>query len=324
MPKVSVIVPIYNCEKYVEKCVRSLFEQTLDDIEYIFVNDCTPDNSIAVINAVMIEYSNRIEQVSIIVNKTNNGPSFSRNVGLRRAKGEYVIFCDSDDYVESVAYEEMYLLAKGEDADVVACAIGYYNEDDNCLGVEKYGAAMLTRESLYNLRRIEGGIHSTSCNKLVSRFFLLQNSIFFADEIRMWDDLYITFKYRYFANKICIIDKPFYHYIIHTNSVTHEDGQKKTESQIKCAKLICDYFTPLSTDKELRRSLMFLKFRSKQALYRRETLKSWMLLFPESHKYIWSFRSYYGNKLALEQILVAYLGHIGWNLIEIIRRIKNS
>lgn len=320
MPKVSVIIPVYNCEGYIEKCARSLFEQSLEGVEYIFINDCTKDSSIEILENVVSCYRDR--EVLIINNDTNIGPGPSRNAGIRAAQGEYIIFCDSDDFVESDAYENMYLLAKQKDADVVACGIGYYDENGECLFSELYHTNEITKESLYDLKRLEGGIHSSSCNKLVKRDFLLQHSILFANGVVMWDDLFVTILYRFFANRMCVIDKPYYHYIMHPNSITHESILKQTDSQILCARLISDYFVGMEIDERLKRSLMFLKFKSKSALYKKDTLRRWLSLFPESHRYIWSFRDYCGTKFAIGRIFVANLGLFGWNCITILGRIK--
>ena len=211
MPKLSVIVPVYNVEKYIVECVCSLLEQTLDDVEYIFVNDCSTDRSIEVLQNVIDKYPQRKERITIIHNNTNLGSSTSRNVGISKAKGEYVIFCDSDDYVEKVAYEEMYMTAIEKHADVVACGIGYYDENGQCLSNELYNKEKVTKDSLNDLSTIEGGIYSSSCNKMVRRSFLIDNKISFADGIAMWDDLYITIKYRLYAESFLVIDKPFYH-----------------------------------------------------------------------------------------------------------------
>ena len=94
---VSVIVPVYNAEEYIERCARSLFEQTLDSIEYIFVNDCTPDNSMLVLQNVLNEYPNREQQVRIINFEKNKGAAASRKAGVAMAKGEWIFFSDSDD-----------------------------------------------------------------------------------------------------------------------------------------------------------------------------------------------------------------------------------
>ena len=120
-PKVSVIVPVYKAEKYIEKCARSLFEQTLDDIEYIFINDCTPDKSIEILHKVLEEYPKRKDQVKIIHHETNKGIATSRNTGLNATTGTYIIHCDSDDWVEPNMYETMYNKAVEGNYDIVSC-----------------------------------------------------------------------------------------------------------------------------------------------------------------------------------------------------------
>ena len=104
-PKVSVIVPIYNVEAYIERCAISLFEQTLDDIEYIFVNDCTPDNSMMILSEVLSRYPQRKEQVRIINQPKNQGAAKAREDGIKEARGEYIIHCDSDDWVDKNIYQ---------------------------------------------------------------------------------------------------------------------------------------------------------------------------------------------------------------------------
>ena len=108
MPKVSVIIPVYNVEKYIEKCARSLFEQTLDDIEYIFIDDCSPDNSMLVLSKVLKSYPKREAQVRIIRNPENKGVAYSRTIGMKAATGEYMIHCDPDDWVDKELYQNMY------------------------------------------------------------------------------------------------------------------------------------------------------------------------------------------------------------------------
>lgn len=98
-PKVSILVPIYGTELYIEKCARTLFEQTYDNIEFIFVNDCTRDNSVNVLKRVLEEYPLRKSQTRIIEHKENKGLAGSRLTGLQNATGEYVWCVDSDDYV---------------------------------------------------------------------------------------------------------------------------------------------------------------------------------------------------------------------------------
>ena len=120
--KVSVCVPIYGVEKYIEQCVRSLMEQTMTDgIEFIFVNDCTKDKSMSILNQVLEEYPHRIDQVKIIEHEVNKGLPSARNTALNEAKGEYIVHCDSDDWVEPTMYESMYNKAKISNADIIGC-----------------------------------------------------------------------------------------------------------------------------------------------------------------------------------------------------------
>ena len=140
MPKVSVIVPVYNVEKYIERCVRSLFEQTLDDIEYIFVDDCSPDNSISIVKSVSEDYPNRKNNIKYCIHNKNRGLTSTRNTGLAVATGDFIAHCDSDDWVTKDAYQIMYEAAISEDADMTICDFfisdgvthrPYYNSLDN-------------------------------------------------------------------------------------------------------------------------------------------------------------------------------------------------
>lgn len=125
-PKVSVCVPIYNTEKYIEKCTRSLFNQTLDDIEYVFVDDCSPDNSIEILENIIKEYPHRKDSIRIIRHEKNQGHAGAFKTLLMNASGKYIITCDSDDWVEPNIYERLYTKAVETGADVVGC--GHYVE----------------------------------------------------------------------------------------------------------------------------------------------------------------------------------------------------
>lgn len=100
-PKISVIIPVYGVERYIEQCACSLFEQTMQDgIEFIFVDDCSPDKSIEILENVLREYPHREQQVKIIRHTENQGLGGARKTGMEYATGEYIIHCDSDDWVE--------------------------------------------------------------------------------------------------------------------------------------------------------------------------------------------------------------------------------
>ena len=104
--KVSILVPIYNVELYIKRCIISLFEQTYNDIEFIFVNDCTKDKSIEILNSTLQQYPQRWEQVKIISHKTNKGLAAARTTALQNATGDYVMHVDSDDFLNLDAVEK--------------------------------------------------------------------------------------------------------------------------------------------------------------------------------------------------------------------------
>lgn len=116
MIKVSIIVPVYNVEKYIHKCLDSLVNQTLKELEFIFVNDGSPDNSPKIIK----EYQKKDKRIKLL-NKENGGQASARNLGLEHAKGEYIAFLDSDDYVKENMYETLYNRAKKDNLDIVIC-----------------------------------------------------------------------------------------------------------------------------------------------------------------------------------------------------------
>ena len=117
MAKVSVLVPVYNVSAYIERCARSLFEQTFDDIEYIFVNDATPDDSMERLEAVIRQYPER--EVRIVSHERNRGQATARHTALLAASGEYVCCVDSDDYIDWDMVASLYTKAVEEGADIV-------------------------------------------------------------------------------------------------------------------------------------------------------------------------------------------------------------
>lgn len=128
--KISVIVPMYNVEKYITKCAQSLFEQTLDNIEYIFVDDGSTDSTITVLKNILERYPNKKNCVRIVQHDKNKGVSSARNTGLKYAQGAYIYYCDADDYLERNMLEQLYNTANRTDADMVWCDFYMDFKDD--------------------------------------------------------------------------------------------------------------------------------------------------------------------------------------------------
>lgn len=209
MPKVSVIIPVYGVEKYIERCARSLFEQTLDDIEFIFVDDCTKDNSIAVLLHVLDDYPNRKAQTHIVHHEVNKGLPSARRTGIQIAKGEYIAHCDSDDWVDVAMYEKMYKKAKEENLDMV---ISNYYISDGISKTPYHEEAMRNDKALLYFEYINIWV------KLV-RSSIYQENSFEPVKATMLEDRALSVQLTYYCKSIGFIDEPLYYYYKNLESI---------------------------------------------------------------------------------------------------------
>ena len=213
--KVSVIVPVYNVEKYIEKCILSIKNQTLDDFECLIVDDGSKDNSVEIAKK-LIEDDKRF----IILTKENGGLSDARNYGLEKAKGEYVCFIDSDDYVDKDLLSLTYDKAKEYDSDIV-CFDLYYDFGDGNLKISK-GADYNDVSSYIDNKEIIFNNNSAN-NKLYKRNFL-KNKQFIKD---MWyEDMAVIPVWIAEANNMSYVDKPLYYYVQREGSISHSANPK--------------------------------------------------------------------------------------------------
>ena len=215
MPKVSVIVPIYNVEKYLEKCINSLLSQTLEDIQIILVNDGSKDNS----GNIAKEYEQNNKERVIYVEKENGGLSDARNYGLKYATGDFIAFLDSDDYIEKNAYEEMYNKAIEENADYVEC--DFIWEFPNKIRVDKQYPYKNKKEMLSFVRVV-------AWNKLIKRQLITDNNLEFPKGLR-YEDVEFTYKLIPFINKFTYVDKPFIHYVQREGSIANVQNERTAE-----------------------------------------------------------------------------------------------
>ena len=215
MPKVSIIVPVYNVEKYIEKCLDTLVKQTLDDIEIIIVNDGSKDNSKKIIEKYIEKYPEKI----VYLEKENGGLSDARNYGIPYANGEYIAFLDSDDYVENYMYEQMYAIAKEQACDMVECDFiwEYPNKKRNDIG-EIYNGK---HEMLEKIRVV-------AWNKLIKRSILEKNNIQFPKGYR-YEDVEFTYKLVPYIEKIGFLKKACVHYIQRENSISNLQNERTKE-----------------------------------------------------------------------------------------------
>ena len=224
MPKVSVLVPVYGVEKYIERCARSLFEQTSDDIEFIFVDDCTPDRSIEILKSVIDEYRLRLAEKKYVVRiermPTNSGLAAVRRQGIQLATGDYITFCDSDDIMPEDAVESLYNLAVESDADIVSGDMEWLYDD----GTTKRSYIRLPygsdRESVYRALLSKEYSH-TLCSKLFKNSLLQEHEYLTLMHATNGEDGMLFYQVLQYANKVVHNNMLVYSYYQNRQSSTH-------------------------------------------------------------------------------------------------------
>lgn len=215
MIKVSIIVPVYNVEGYIEKCLDSLVNQTLQEIEIIIVNDGSKDNSKRIIEKFIKLYPQKI----IYIEKKNGGLSDARNYGIPYAKGEYIAFLDSDDYVNIDMYEKMYEKAKQENSDMVQCNF-YWEYPNKC----KFGKMEIcnNKKEILEKGRVE------AWNKLIKKEILEKANIEFPKGY-YYEDVEFTYKLVPFLNKVSYLEEPYVHYVQREGSIANVQNERTKE-----------------------------------------------------------------------------------------------
>ena len=288
-PKISVIITIYNSENYITPCVNSLFNQTLEEIEYIFINDATQDNSIEKLHCIIGDFPNRKPSVKIINLNKNKGVSNARRIGLENATGEYIIHCDSDDWIDKDMYERLYQKAKETDADIVGCNFRHEFSDIQYDFHQQYSESMEE-----NIRRlINGKIFPSLCTSLTRRSLITGYNVSFPIGLNMGEDLFFNLQLYLHATKIVGMDWAPYHYRHTENSSCVQRTRKSIDSDIAIAGMIERLMKDQKMYDKYAKDIEFRKFFSKlplmEDLNNRNNYQDWLNIYPETNKCIWKY-----------------------------------
>ena len=291
MMKVSVIVPIYKVEGFIERCVRSLMEQTLDEVEYIFVDDASPDQSIAILQRTLADYPERKEQVRILTHEQNKGLPAARNTGINAASGDFIIHCDSDDWVEKDMYEKLYNAAIMNNSDYVAC--DFYMEIPNlqlnyATIDSKVGKVELIKSYMtYGWNVI--------WNVLASRELYEKYDLRAYEGYTFCEDYGLSVRLLYYSQKYSRVSTPLYHYNrcnIHSivAKANHpETLLRNTEAQIYIYKQINAFFKSHNFFEPISQELSWRMLCAKRGwLYLPNKWSEYRVTQPEINHYIWS------------------------------------
>lgn len=321
MPKVSVIVPVYNVSAYIEKCASSLFAQTLDDIEYIFVNDCTPDDSVEKIERTLESFPERVPQTRIVTMPANGGQATVRRQGAILATGDYIIHCDSDDWADLDLYESLYNKAIEDNADIVVC-------DE--INEEKEGPVphlvpdlpQCCRDVVRDFYKQPIGMFCH--NKLVRRSLYVDNDVWPWDGLNMWEDNGLMTRLFFFGGKLSQIHSSYYHYNrTNVNAMTAGYGIKQVQQMIGIATNLTQFFIDQNCFDEYKKTMYAFQFLAKINLITDSfhNLRLYHDLFPESNSIISELNTNaFSTKGKVRFYFVKY--HLEWLFI-VLFKLKN-
>ncbi len=237
--KVSVIMPVYNTEQYVERAIVSLMEQTLNDVQFIIIDDGSKDNSLSIIKKTIERYPLRKGQVTLI-SRENQGVSITRSQGVDLARGEYVIHLDSDDWAEKNWLELLYNSAINSNSDIIICNFNIFIGKAKKLSIQNSMTNGLDCIKLL----LDGELHGALWNKLIRRSLLINNNVRFKNCINYLEDLTYIIQAFYFTNNVTHISEPLVNYNCSNElSITSSMSREKFNEIFEAISFIEDFLS---------------------------------------------------------------------------------
>ncbi|MDE6272748.1 MAG: glycosyltransferase [Muribaculaceae bacterium] len=287
MIPLSVIIPFYNSAKYLRRTTRSLLAQTLADIEYIFVDDGSLDSSRKVIEETLEEFPEKKNQVIICSSRKdgkNGGIGQARQAGLEKARGEYITYCDSDDWLDEKYYENLYLAVIANNADM---AVG-----DHCLE-SKDSTTLIRTPDLRNWEEFKhhsNWFHLSLWNRIIRRALIKENNLRFEKGINLAEDYGFVIKAYFYSKKNCHIGSDALYHYDKTNeaSLTTNVCLSSNLQRIQNLKLIDSFFKERNEDLTACGVHKIEKFVAKNTLISHGRLKLWKSTFPETASMIFN------------------------------------
>jgi len=282
MSSISILIPIYNVEPYIGQCAISLFEQTYPDIEYIFVDDCTQDDSINILAKIIEKYPSRGQNVKIVRHDTNRGLAAARNTAIKNSTGDYIMHVDSDDYLEKNAVELLIGKIKETGADVVVS--DYYL--DYAPGKRKYQQYFVSPNHVEYIKNIlEKKISPCIWGKIFSSTLYKEFGVQAIEGLNHGEDYATIPRLLYYAKKIEYIPKALYHYVQYNNNAYTKNITQKTIDQMTLAdSVLDDFFSKIPEHDLYDKTLALSKLRTKVNLLKRGNMSlfgSINKLYPE-------------------------------------------
>lgn len=267
---ITIIIPIYNLEKYIEKCIESVLDQTYTNIEIILIDDGSSDKSLEICN----RYSKRDKRIKIL-HQENKGVSSARNLGIKKARGKYIIFIDGDDYIERTMLETLYCNLINNNADISICEFLYVDEEKNKRKrVNDNEIILLNKQEFYRYLIDTKYFCGYLFNKLI-RIDLIINErgiTLFDEEIHVCEDLLFLASIAKNVRKVIYTTQAYYYYVQRENSTIKQLYTYKRLTNFNALKKVIEIYKNENIDVDMEFELRFLKFTS-EALFLMQYLK---------------------------------------------------
>lgn len=271
-PIISIIVPVYNSEKYLARCIESIIHQTFSQFECILIDDGSNDASSEICDNYALK-DNRIK----VIHQKNSGVSVARNIGLRNACGEWIGFVDSDDWIERDTYETALKYAREKEADVVEWGMFLSNDDNDFENLAH-------TEGTIELNRMHTVLLHGAYNKLIKRQIVVDNAITFPVGISLAEDMNFVIKVFFYSQKNYGIPKSLYHYYYNDNGAVNTITYKKIEDEVKSIKDISNFLKSNNANQSWYDLLEMKKSRVKNRYLfnlNHPDFNAWRNTFPE-------------------------------------------
>lgn len=282
--KISVIVPVFNNENYLGKCIDSIIEQSLKEVEIILIDDGSTDNS----GIICDKYAEADFRVRVI-HKENGGVSSARNKGIELARGEYIAFVDSDDYIESNMLNELYANTICEESDLIICCLKTFKKNNMITGENKFGISKtidcknLTVDDFYILLKTYA-IFQPVC-KLYKLQYLRDLNIKFNEDLTFGEDFAFNVEYLKNIEKIYIIDSALYSYRKNGNSLTTKFNEKKAKNYVYNKNLLYNFTISRNLFKNQVKEFVIMNILTDYKVITFQIVKSKMSFIKKMHHF---------------------------------------
>ncbi len=308
--KISFILPIYNVEIFLRKCLDSIVNQTIKNWEAILIDDGSTDSS----PNICIQYTARDSRFKY-VRKENNGQGSARNLGMRLAQGEYICFIDPDDWINKETTKELLSLMESSNADFINFGLQFITENDVIIRTfNKYKKKEMKGREIFECAMLDKEIYTSPCNKIYNKSFLIQNNIIFP-EIRAYEDVLFSRKLSFFAQKCIFTNNIYYNALVRNGSTSRNININNFKIATELIELERTFITSIDSkssnmilfNEHIQKFTAYLIFQAAFRIKSNEQFKSCIKILKTAGIYNYSYKYLFSNRLTIFNKIIIYI-----------------